>query len=185
MRSESISMVLAAVRDNVAALAQAVELLASLDAPGYARAEPACFNSSAGGHLRHVLEHYTSFLQGLGTGLIDYEARARDPRIERDPEHAARCVEEIRTRLASAAAATGNTRLRVRSETARAGEPEPWGDSCALRELEFLLSHTVHHFALIGVICALGGHALPENFGVAPSTLRYRERQKLAAVAAA
>lgn len=178
MTTEACSMVLGAVRDNVAALGQALELLASLDSERYARRQPACFNSSAGGHLRHVLDHYTSFLRGLATGLIDYEARPRDAQLEKDPAHATRRVEELRRELELAAPRVGNRRLRVRSETARADEAEPWGDSCALRELEFLLSHTIHHFALIGVICELGGQGVPENFGVAPSTLRYRRAQE-------
>lgn len=171
------TMLGAAVRDNVLALGQAIELLGSLDAERYARPQPACFNSSTGGHLRHVLEHYTSFLRGLRTGVIDYEARARDPRIENDPEHAARRTGAIQAELALLGAVTGNRRLRVRSECAREGDAEPWGDSCALRELEFLLSHTIHHFALIAVICSLGGHGVLEDFGVAPSTLRFRRAQ--------
>jgi hypothetical protein len=201
MSEPGLSMVGAAVRDNVAALGQALELLGTLDAERYTRRQAACFNSSAGGHLRHVLEHYSSFLQGLRTGVVDYEARARDLRVENEPEHAACCVEALRGELATTAARAGNRRLRVRAETARAsgadgadgaagangadGEAVPWGDSCALRELEFLLSHTIHHFAFIGVICALEGHATPEDFGVAPSTLRHRRAEARAAAAVA
>ncbi|NIP97468.1 MAG: hypothetical protein GWO24_30170, partial [Akkermansiaceae bacterium] len=42
------------------------------------------------------------------------------------------------------------------------------------RELQFLVSHTVHHFAMIGGICRALGVALEDDFGVAPSTIRHR-----------
>ena len=45
-----------------------------------------------------------------------------------------------------------------------------------LRELQFLVSHTIHHYALIGVLLAAEGFDVslefPE-FGVAPSTLTH------------
>jgi len=37
----------------------------------------------------------------------------------------------------------------------------------------FLLSHTVHHYALISVALKLQGIDPGEEFGIAPSTLRY------------
>jgi hypothetical protein len=176
----TLTMIGAAVRDNLAALGQALELLAGLDAERYARRVPACFNSSAGGHLRHVIEHYESFLGGLRGGLVDYEARARDARIEAEPAYAAGLIASLGATLRRLEETGENRRVRVRSETAGAAEAgggEPWADSCALRELEFLLSHTVHHYALIGIICGMVGHATPRDFGLAPSTLRFLRAQ--------
>ncbi|GES78337.1 hypothetical protein RCL_jg15116.t1 [Rhizophagus clarus] len=40
------------------------------------------------------------------------------------------------------------------------------------RELWFCCHHAIHHFALIRVICAEQNIAVPEDFGIAPSTLR-------------
>ena len=169
-------MIKPGIRDNVAALRQGVELLAGLSPDAYARRTPACFNSSAGGHMRHVIEHYLGFLQGAETGEIDYEARARDPLIESDPRYAAAQLEAIGERLERLEA---DREVRVRAECAPA-ETVMWGGSSVVRELEFLLSHTVHHYALIGVICQLGGHKLPKDFGMAPSTLRYLQAQAVA-----
>lgn len=169
-------MITPSIRDNVAALRQGSELLAGLSAELYAQRTPACFNSSAGGHLRHVIEHYLSFLEGTETGEIDYEARARDPLIEKDPGYAAAQLEAIGERLVRLEA---DRALRVRAECAPA-DAAMWGVSSVVRELEFLLSHTVHHYALIGVICQLGGQRLPKDFGMAPSTLRYLQSQAAA-----
>ncbi|MFA6961849.1 MAG: hypothetical protein WC205_13930 [Opitutaceae bacterium] len=169
-----------AIRDNIAALRQGIELLAGLDTERYTRRAPACFNSAAGGHFRHVIEHYLSFLQGMETGEVDYEARARDPMIENDPAYSLAQLEGIGERLER----LGKDRaLRVRAESVPAGTAPLWANSSALRELEFLLSHTVHHYALIAVICQLAGQTLPKDFGMAPSTLRHLKAQ--AAVACA
>lgn len=167
-------MIAHGIRDNIQALRQGIDLLGTLSPERYVRKTPACYNSSAGGHLRHVIEHYLGFLQGTETGEIDYEARARDPLIENDPAYATAQLEAIGERLGLI---VGDRVLRVRAESAPSESPPVWGVSSVGRELEFLLSHTVHHYALIGVICRLAGDALPEDFGMAPSTLRYLKSQ--------
>ncbi|UCF67889.1 MAG: DinB family protein [Acidobacteriota bacterium] len=48
-----------------------------------------------------------------------------------------------------------------------------WSRSSVGRELRFLLSHTVHHFAIIGLMLRMLGGEPPAAFGVAPSTLDY------------
>lgn len=173
-------MIAHCIRDNVAALRQGIDLLALVSPEGYTRRIPACFNSSAGGHLRHVIEHYLSFLQGADTGEIDYEARARDPLIEGDPAYASAQLEAIGERLARLAE---DGPVRVRVESAPVAGSAAWGASTVVRELEFLLSHTVHHYALIGVIGHLSGQVIPKDFGVAPSTLRHQKTQASAACA--
>lgn len=173
-------MIAHSVRDNLAAIDQGLGLLADISPARYVQRAPVCFNSAAGGHLRHVIEHYLGFLQGLETGDVDYEARSRDPLIENDPDYAAGQLEAIKRRLAAFASSNDDRPLRVRVETAPAGAATPWSDSTALRELEFLLSHTVHHYALIAVVCRLAGQTVPPDFGMAPSTLRYLKTQTAA-----
>ena len=57
-------------------------------------------------------------------------------------------------------------------------EDSPWSNSTIRRELQFLVSHTVHHYALIGLILKTMDVSVPENFGVAPSTLKHEQSQK-------
>lgn len=165
-----------AVRDNLEALAQGRDLLAALGTAAYVRREPACFNSSIGGHMRHVIEHYESFLQARCGAEIDYEARARDVRIENEPEHAVMRLEQLREELSTLTDDFLESTVAVRSEMAGREDAAAWNQSSVGRELEFLLSHTIHHYALIAVVCGLGGKPTPVDFGVAPSTLRFRRR---------
>ena len=43
------------------------------------------------------------------------------------------------------------------------------------REVAFVLSHTLHHQALIAAHLRATGHDVPDNFGVAPATLQHRD----------
>ena len=52
--------------------------------------------------------------------------------------------------------------------------------SSPARELQVLSSHTIHHFALIAMTLTALGVPIDPDFGVAPSTLRYRERVEAA-----
>ena len=53
----------------------------------------------------------------------------------------------------------------------------PWTSSTLGRELLFLLSHTIHHYALIDLLLREEGFEVPPDFGMAPSTLKHLERQ--------
>jgi len=176
-------MIQSSIRDNLAAIDQGIDLLGKIGFTRYTQRIPACFNSAAGGHMRHVIEHYLSFLQGLETGEVDYESRPRDPLIENDPDYAVGQMNAIKQRLAEFSMTNVDRTLRVRVETASESESAPWADSTVLREMEFLLSHTVHHYALIAVVCGLAGFPTTPDFGMAPSTLRYLKTQKAAACA--
>ncbi len=183
-------MTAAAARANILLLQQADDLLGALGGERYASRVPACFNSSPGGHLRHITDHYLGLLDGLSLGEVDYEHRARDPRVEREVGHAQGLVRSLIHRLEAVALEDRDIALRVRAEASdEEGDvesgPTIWSDSSLLRELEFMLSHTVHHYALVAVMCRLLGHEPAADFGMAPSTIRYLRRKNEAAVAAA
>jgi uncharacterized damage-inducible protein DinB len=46
------------------------------------------------------------------------------------------------------------------------------GMSTLARELAFVLNHTIHHQAMIGLLASLHGCDVPDGFGYAPSTPR-------------
>jgi len=159
-------------QDNIGCLEQGRELLRGLSAEQYSAHCASCFNSSIGGHMRHSIDHYDSFLAGYRVGEIDYDKRKRDPRIETDPCHATAALQRIIDGLAAMPDGELDRPVRIKMD---GGQSDEWTHSSVRRELQFLLSHTIHHFALIVAIAASQGVGnFPENFGMAPSTVKYR-----------
>jgi len=57
-----------------------------------------------------------------------------------------------------------------------AADRTEWRRPTTLRELQFLFSHTIHHYALIANLLVMQGVEIGRDhsgFGVAPSTLEY------------
>lgn len=122
---------------------------------------------SVGNHLRHCIDFYRCFLDGLAVGRVDYSRRRRDPAVEQDLTAATAAVRAITAELAELREGDRDRPIEVR-------EDEPYGRSTVARELQFLSSHTVHHMALIAVLLRAAGFDPGPEFGVAPSTLRHR-----------
>lgn len=170
-------------------LRQGVDLLAEIDDPLYTKAENGAFadGGAVGGHFRHCLEFVNCFLAGVGNGRIDYERRERNHQIENVREYAM-----IQYKIAVGALENFSDKnfapngldnfLLVKPEDA-AGDADFWCESSVERELEFLQSHTIHHYALIAFKLRSFGFPVAAEFGVAPSTLRYWSERKSAAAA--
>lgn len=166
----------ALVADNILLLEACADVLAQVPPDLYAAPDARCLGSCVGGHVRHCLEHYASFLDGLDAGLIDYERRARDRRLQSDRDAARQALRQTASVLArSLTCAQLGRAVRVVAE----GDASDGDVSASTigRELGFLLSHTIHHCALIAVMLRLGGLDTPASFGLAPSTIRHREGQ--------
>lgn len=166
-------------------LRQGVDLLSDIDDALYTRAEKSAYadGGAIGGHFRHCLEFVNEFLAGLETGRVDYDQRTRNHQIETNRAYAIReyagTVQRLENLLLPAA---GNVLLVKPEDVANdTGSEEFWCASSVERELEFLQSHTIHHYALIGFKLRAFGFNLPAEFGVAPSTLRFWRQQKSAA----
>ncbi len=167
---------LARIRDNLLALEQGAQLLDRLDDAAYRRAMQPVFGSSIGAHMRHNLDHYACLLDGIKSGAVDYGARER--KLETEQDRAAARHEFARIARALAALDAGAARqatLRVRREADENAEAVA---SSLERELDFLMSHTIHHYAIVAILCRLQAIEIPDDFGVAPSTLRFRERER-------
>ena len=129
--------------------------------------------------FRHCLDFYLCLLTGLDEQKVDYECRKRDDQVTTDRSYASARMEELIHQLSGLADDTAARPIKVRGEAPAGGSHEsaPWSDSSVLRELQFLFSHTVHHYAIIRLLLAAQGFKVDGEFGVAPSTLRYWEQQ--------
>lgn len=134
-----------------------------------------------GPHLRHVIEHYEALLPALRANnrapqlpLVDYDARARDHRVERDCGVAQMRLRVLQTslqNLRSSLAPLLDRVVNVRSLIGDAGQTELTTESTIARELTFLASHTVHHFALLEALAGAQDKSFGVNFGRAPATV--------------
>ena len=162
---------LLSIAGNRVLLHQGVAMLERLSDALYA--EPWGSWAPVGAQYRHILEHFRSFFAGVGDARVDYDARARDERIERDRGAALEATRECLAAL-DALDSVPDRPLAVQMDGGAGDERPDWRPSSAGRELQFLCSHTVHHYALIKLLLEGSGVDLGVEFGVAPSTLAYQ-----------
>ena len=171
---------------NIQWLNQAMELLESIDDRSFCTAPNGMPSQRASSHLRHIIEFYECFLDGLSSTHIDYDARKRDESMERNCAAAADKVRSVIRRIESARELTSDAVIFVRMEDADTSRfNDPFLLSSVARELQALSSHTIHHFALIAMTLRLHGCDVPPDLGMAPSTLRFRTLNRAKAAEAA
>lgn len=163
---------LEAVTGNLIVLEQAVEALRRMDDATYREGGAAPGISPVGVHFRHVFDHYRAFLAGLPEGRIDYDARDRAVPLERDRALAIATALGYLADLGRLPATLADRALQVSTRSVAGDDGAPdWSGSTVKRELQFLVSHTVHHYALIKELLRRAEFDAGEEFGVAPSTL--------------
>jgi hypothetical protein len=150
-------------------------LVESLDDEGYTARVERAFNATIGGHYRHCLDHFQMLLEALDAPLVDYDLRRRDVRIEREREFAREETVRLVERYAELPEVVLERPIAIRCKVSYGNGPVPAVESTVGREMTFAISHAVHHFALIGVMCAILDVELPEGFGVAPSTVKFQK----------
>ena len=158
------------IAENIALLRQGIELLEELNPGLYTRELLADGRRrGVGPQIRHCLDFFANFLDGFEAGRVDYDARQRDEVVESDRQLAAQRMEGHIERLRMISPEAFDTALDVRLDS-----PDTWARSSVGRELQALVSHTVHHYALIAQQLRANGYEPGPDFGVAPSTLRYQ-----------
>ena len=127
--------------------------------------------ATIGKHVRHVIELFQSLQNGYEHGIVNYDSRKRDIRIENEKQLALSLLNEIRADL----------NKKDKDLSLETSYDEDSGEVVFIktnynREIVYNLEHGIHHMALIRIgINEVSSVELPENFGVAPSTIRYRQ----------
>jgi uncharacterized damage-inducible protein DinB len=133
-------------------------------------------SSSIGGHIRHNLDHIDALLAATEFGVLDYDQRQRGTQVETSRHAALQAIDRLEQQLLQLPAEIEQQSLRMTTLVA-SSEPPVEVDTSVGRELAFVLSHTIHHNALIGVMAKLLGVAVPDRFGYAPSTIAHLEKK--------
>ena len=145
------------------------QALAVVDGHAVSGAPP--YAGPVGAHLRHVVEHYEALVRGLPRGEIDYDGRPRDRELEANPALARTRLLALRQALCAWTPDTMNRPVQVLGLVGFAGEFDFRAISSVGRELVFLASHAVHHFALLADHLQRHGVPVPAHFGKAPGTV--------------
>jgi len=129
--------------------------------------------SSIGKHTRHIIDYYTCFFRHLAVDYINYDDRPRVNSIETTPHRAC----EERNNVASHFGSFDAYRIKpvyVYISTTPDEEAAPI-ESSLHREL---LSHILHHMAVVQLLLNTLGVTVDPEFAFAPSTTKYGYRNE-------
>ena len=138
----------------------------------YSKQSPVLFNATVGQHVRHIIELFQCLENGYELGIVNYERRKRDYRIETD-----RNVARILLKGIFNALSRPNKDILLEAGDYSDTREQVTIPSNYYREIAYNLEHTIHHMALIRVgINEVSTITLPDEFGVAYSTLKFRRQ---------
>lgn len=151
------------------ALNELVSLLNQLSDDDFATPCKALSNSTIGEHTRHIIEMFQCLENQYENGVINYDRRNRDYRIQTNTSFALECIEAVKNQLERK---NKNITLQQIVDC-----EELYIESNYFRELLYNLEHCIHHQALIKVaVLQLAHLQIDEDFGVARSTIEYRKQ---------
>jgi hypothetical protein len=156
-------------------LLQGLELLDSVDGDTYRRMLGAPYMASIGKHYRHVQDHFTCLALGLQASVINYDDRHRDVMLESFIGIAKDATISLIEELGGSEHLDPSAPCSVVYSVGYQDNEPLHMSSTVGREISYCVSHAIHHFAIIRLVCAELGVSLPQQFGVAPSTLKHRE----------
>ncbi|MFV8465550.1 DinB family protein [Flavobacterium sp. LB1P62] len=150
-------------------LNELIDLLHQLSKKDYSNPCVELSNASIGEHTRHIIEMFQCLENQYDLGIVNYDKRERNVLIQTDTNYAIDHILEIKNNLEKE---NKNIDLKqvIDGEEIRI-------QSNYYRELLYNLEHCIHHQALIKVaILKCENITVDENFGVARSTIEYRNQ---------
>jgi len=164
------------IAGSIQQLQWVLQLLKNLSDKEYAQSLVLLNGASVGGHIRHSLEAYQTLVGQAHKGRISYDSRKRNPQLESDRQTAIDHLRYLQIWLEGLSPTDGHLLLEADVKV-HAGEPQPFAVGTTLaRELLYCHDHLLHHLALLRVALQVQWplKELPEEMGIAPSTLRFR-----------
>ena len=159
---------------NIKKLEEIKNLLGQLTSDLYTHKKDIIGGATIGQHIRHILEFYIILGKGSESGTICYDDRDRNVILEEDLDSAIGSIEDIIHFLASIKA---DRQIKMLANYSITTEDQTIIQTSLYRELAYALDHTVHHLAIVKIALSNDKDRiiLDNNFGVAPSTIRYRK----------
>lgn len=145
------------------------QLISQLTAEEYCRPCEGLSNATIGEHTRHIIEMFQCLQNQYESGIVNYDIRKRDFKIQTDTTFANSCINSILNNLEKP---DKSLQLQQIIEGQKLLIETNYH-----RELLYNLEHCIHHQALIKVaVIQSDSIRVDKNFGVAPSTIEYRKQ---------
>lgn len=181
------------IRGNIEAIHQGIDLISALSDEQYVHIASPYVSSSIGMHFRHVVDMYSALMTSDScqqeTDIVDYDVRRRGALIEDRRDIAIKELRSLERWImnlsdSEIASCDSDAIVKQKQQSISLKSEVTLSDSCSvivesslIRELIFVGSHAVHHYALISVIAKLQGVALNDSLGIAPATATFLREQ--------
>jgi hypothetical protein len=150
-------------------LKELIDVLKQMSNDEYAKPHQSLSNATIGEHVRHIVEMFQCLENNYEVGIVNYDARPRNILIQTDTTFSIAQILNMQLLLEK-------ENKKIELQQIIDGE-EIRIESNYFRELLYNLEHCVHHQALIKVaILQSDTIFVSENFGVARSTIEYRNQ---------
>lgn len=151
---------------------QLSETLNRLSHEEYTRSSNILMKATIGQHVRHIIELFQCLERGYDPGLVNYEKRKRDYKIETDKDLAISLLKDIYRSIEKP-----DKEILLEAQDYCETIETVSIPTNYYREIAYNLEHTIHHMALIRVgVNEVSSIELPDEFGVAYSTIKYRQQ---------
>lgn len=159
-------------------LAQIDHVIALCNEEDFSKPLPELSGATFGQHIRHTLEFFICLFDARSEKNVNYDQRKHDELIETDPKLSQRVIRSIIEFLDNN---QEDFELVFEANYSREEGMELAMKSSFYRELAYTIEHAIHHMALLKVAVrqSLSYILLPEHFGVASSTIRFKTAQKV------
>ncbi len=161
------------VQGMIEAIDQGTEILESLNLNHYKEPAKPILDYSIGSHFRHILDLIHALKEGIDKGSADYNNRRRGHIVERDPGEAAKELIELKKWILNLEESNLFTEITVISEALLSNNKSVKLQSTIARELLFVSSHAIHHYAIITTAMKQKGINVNNKIGYAPATVSY------------
>jgi len=153
--------------DTINVLMQLINVIQKITYDDYVEKLSILSNSSIGEHTRHIIELFQKLLLEYNSGEIDYDNRQRNLELQENVDFAIESLANIICNLN-----VDNKILHLKTVHFSLGTIE----TNYFRELLYNLEHCIHHQAIIKIALLTQGNTdIDQDFGVAKSTLKFRE----------
>ena len=150
-------------------LNELIDLLNQLSQTEYSNSCVQLSNATVGEHIRHIIEMFQCLENQYDIGIVNYDKRERNTRIQTETSFAIENIALIQQNLDKKNKSIMLIQI-IDGEEIRI-------ESNYFRELLYNLEHCIHHQALIKVaILQCETVTIDPNFGVARSTIEYRNQ---------